>query len=930
MRAAVQTVWITSGDTTGQCFDLFPLKNGDNGAQPSFLITNELPLPEVLEDAKAIFKWNVILFADLFSIAFPTSAAETIIAMLSAAGGEPKPDTNGCAAPVTEYGQQLWQAWQNIEVRLSALPMWALESISISLSEAGARELSRLFECFAEKVRQTGGDCKAWHHSFPMESIAAAPQYRPMHSDCSMLDASIVAAPLLSNGMLADSMPGYEPRLGQIAMLKEVVQAFNHGHHLMVEAGTGVGKSLAYLLPAAHWAMLNDLNVVVSTSTRNLQSQLMFKDIPLVKQTLESGTGQTLRAALLKGRSNYLCLRRFGQLLDQARYELERPLLRQFARTIAWAATTDDGDLEMFNSSGGLDATFVASLASTVEECAGTACRFFRRCFLRKARERARKAHIVVANHSLVFADMNMEKAALPPHDQLIFDEAHNIEDVATRHFSVEVSNNRLNTILRRLIYKRGKHASGILEVLTRLLNQGMLMTSERDRKSVKRLIRELPLTLDDLQECGKSFFKSLYAVLGKKVESRRFRRPDEDENMPDGNCAPWISHGGSNFSPWSEELGRDDFLAARDLFRQALNKAIAEIKVIVSLMEEARPADELGLYDDQSGELAGAAEMLKGLLADFDFVVSGNDFEYVFWVQRSYSSGHNRLAEMCAAPLNIGPRLAESVYENKTSVIFCSATLRIGSSFNYVARRLGIDLLEVGRCKTYVAESPFDFQRQVAVLVASFLPEPSVTTERNYTEQLSALLHELFVATHGRALGLFTSYEMLHQCADMLRLPLKQAGLRLLVQGEDGSRDQITNIFRAGGGTVLLGTHSFWEGVDVTGDALSCVVLARLPFSAVNDPLVDARCDDISRNGGNPFKEYAVPAAVIRFRQGFGRLIRHRNDRGVVIVADPRIVTKKYGHWFRSSLPCAAHVAETPAILLQRVAEMLSYSNYE
>jgi Rad3-related DNA helicase len=318
-----------------------------------------------------------------------------------------------------------------------------------------------------------------------------------------------------------------------------------------------------------------------------------------------------------------------------------------------------------------------------------------------------------------------------------------------------------------------------------------------------------------------------------------------------------------------------------------------------------------------------GASVALQALALDLDFVLAGTENAHVFWIQRARGR-EARLGEAWAAPLSVGDRLADEIHRQKASAIFCSATLRVGGSFAYMAHRLGVDLLDAGRFATCVAASPFDYQRQCTTLAATFLPEPGGDGERTYVEQLGALLLDLFLATRGRALGLFTSYDMLQQCARMLRQPLAEAGIRLLEQGGDGSRDQITCVFRAGGACVLLGTHSFWEGVDVVGDALSCVVVARLPFSVVNDPVVEARCEQIDAAGGNSFREFAVPAAVIRFRQGFGRLIRHRHDRGVVIVADPRIMTRNYGRWFRNSLPCAVESVDSCGALLARVRQML------
>jgi ATP-dependent DNA helicase DinG len=277
-----------------------------------------------------------------------------------------------------------------------------------------------------------------------------------------------------------------------------------------------------------------------------------------------------------------------------------------------------------------------------------------------------------------------------------------------------------------------------------------------------------------------------------------------------------------------------------------------------------------------------------------------------------------NKRVSFIGAPLSIAKSLNELMYNCKNSCIFCSATLRVSGSFKYINRRLGFDQIDPGRFVEAVAESPFDYLTQCAVYAAEFMPDPSGAGSLSYVDTLSTLMCELFAVTDGRALGLFTSYEMMNRVADLVEEPLRASGLKLLVHGKSGTRDQITRIFREGGRCVLLGTHSFWEGVDVTGEALSCVVMARLPFAAVNDPVVEARCEQIQLAGGNPFREFSLPQAVIRFRQGFGRLIRTVEDRGVVVVADPRIVTKRYGSSFVKSLP-------SPVLKKQRPEDLLS-----
>jgi ATP-dependent DNA helicase DinG len=862
----------------------------------------------------------------------------------------------------------LWEVWERIAVRLDALPLWALETIELILRDLDERALARVIGHFAERVRKSGRGCGHWTDSFKPDARWGERRALPAHADCAPLDPDRVAAHLLPGGTFARLMPGYEPRPGQVEMTKAVARAFSEGRHLLVEAGTGVGKSLAYLIPAAAWALLNDVPVVVSTNTRNLQSQLVEKDIPLVlaaltgnlrspisdcrfeeteppnpKSKIENQKSEVpLRVALLKGRSNYFCLRRLAILLEQSQYELERPELRHFAEAVAWAVQTPDGDLDTFAGAGRADAAFLAKLSSTAEECPGRSCRYCRRCFLQKARARAMAAHVVVANHALVFAEARLPGTALPPHAQIVFDEAHNLEEAATRHLSTEVTQARLGQLLRRLSRGRGRRAGGVLEVLRNHLEKGAVTADEETARTLRRQIRRIKSALEEAQTAARRLFETAHGLVAPGREPVRFRcvpgghaLPSNENDAQGGARPPGVPPddapaGETPAPPAVREVCRSKIFVPcppgwdeRQLTdeRIALKKALAEAAgQLLELGGALRRAGEgeLSLYGDQAANVEGAAAALRDFAMDVDFVLAATDAGHVFWAEPVTRSAGT--ANLFAAPLSIGEALAELLYRQKSTVVFCSATLRVGSSFAYIGKRLGIDRLEPERVLTCVAQSPFDYLTQCAALAPVFLPAPSGATGGAYAEQLSGLMLEVFTRTRGRAMGLFTSYDMMNQVARLLEEPLRGAGIRLLVHGASGTRDQITRIFRAGGACVLLGTHSFWEGVDVAGEALSCVVMARLPFAAVTDPINEARCEEIERSGGSAFREFSLPQAVIRFRQGFGRLIRTRADKGVVIVADPRVVTMNYGSTFRMSLPCPLRKVDSRVELLARV----------
>lgn len=829
-----------------------------------------------------------------------------------------------------------------IEAALLSMPLWAVETIESLLRELDEEDLAMCFSGIASQIRVRSPQENPWQETFAAADNRKIQRALPSHDDCSPLEIDQVASHLMPGGSFSQLLPGYESRPGQVDMCKAVTHAFNEGKHLMIEAGTGVGKSLAYLIPAAAWARLNDVPVIISTNTRNLQTQLIEKDLPRVFEAFQKATGEStpFRAVVIKGRSNYFCLRRLAALLSNRMFELDRHELRNFAEAIAWLVRTPDGDLDTFAGSTNCDSTFLSKIASSGEECPGRRCRYFRRCFLQKARSAAAAAHLVIANHALVFAEARNSGSILPAYSQIVFDEAHNLEDAATRHLSVELSPSRVNMVLRRISRGRGESAGGVLEQVARQLYKGGIAADGAQLDELTDLVKKIRRGLERIRASSRRFFEQAYDLIPEASDSIRFRcvnSAPEDRDVTDiidmmesGKPVPvrMVCRNRVFVCPgpdWDEAAA----VALKEKFRDALSIVIGLMQQLVDGLNRAA-TDELGLYNDLPLGVEGQIGVLSELAADLDFVWAGTDGEYVFWVEKAIRS--SRLAQLIAAPLSIAETLNGMLYQEKSSVVFCSATLRVGSSFNYMMKRLGVNLQESQRVMACVADSPFNYLAQCRAIAPTFLPEPGSTSEENtgYVEQLSAMMLDVFLKTRGRAMGLFTSYQMMNQVAKLLSVPLHDAGIKLLVHGADGTRDQITRIFRSGVPAVLLGTHSFWEGVDVVGEALSCVVMARLPFSAVGDPVVEARSEQIDQNGGSSFREYALPLAVIRFRQGFGRLIRSRTDRGAVVVADPRIMTKNYGAVFRKSLPCPVRQADGRDRLLQMLDELFDPQNME
>lgn len=783
--------------------------------------------------------------------------------------------------------------WGQCVSRLDAIPVWAHELLATTFLNLEEPGLSAIFARWAKSLDD--GECdRRWQSSFRGESRRVQPRPLPSLEDCTPLDPDEVAEVLGPGGAMARLVPDYEPRPGQIRMLRAIVEAMNTGRHLVVEAGTGVGKSLAYLLPAAMWARLNDTPIVVSTNTKNLQSQLVEKDLPAVLRVIggnRDGAEGRLQAAVIKGRSNYLCLRRFGQMVEGGVFDLLRPELRMFAAVVAWAAVTRDGDFDSISGSGAADPQFLQLLASNSEECIGRSCRHYQGCFVQRARERALKANLVIANHSLVFAELSADvPVSLPPHSQLVFDEAHNLEDSATGHFTRELSHMAVRNATRKLLQVRGRRRRGVLPSLKDRIEGGGIHVAEKDGALIA--VGKSIDAVSVFQAAASSLLESLSGLTSEKAPTLRYKFKCDASGV---RIAP-------NNPAWRPVE------SAADAFFKSGRGLCESLRAISSFLDGGNDG-ELDLAAGDASDLQAGVRRIGELMDTAMFVLDGTDDEFVFWVERPRSGVE---AAAYAAPVNVGRFLASELYEKLSSVIICSATLSVSGRFDFSASRLGLDLVEKERLMFCMAQSPFDYSSQCALLIPAYLPSP-VANGRAYEFELSSLIIRLSRHYRGRTMVLFTSYEMMRACASLAREAIEADGLTLLVQGESGSRNRMTRVFRQDCGSVLFGTQSFWEGVDVMGEALSCVIVAKLPFASPDDPVISARCEVIEENGGNAFFELSLPLAVLKLRQGFGRLIRHRNDRGTVVVADTRVLAKAYGKVFLRSLPAEALACSSP-----------------
>lgn len=682
------------------------------------------------------------------------------------------------------------------------------------------------------------------------------------------LDVDALATLFDPHGPFAKTLPGYEYRDEQIQMMCEVARALNGPYHLVVEAGTGVGKSLAYLLPAVTFAVQNGRRVVISSNTINLQDQLVQKDIPDLRRAL----GLDFRAAVLKGRGNYLCQRRLRVFRRSRRADVNEA--RVLAKVLYWLGQTKTGDqseLLLVND----EPQVWEQIQSTSESCLGDRCpyRGSGECFYYRARARAERAHIVVVNHALLLSDLGVESRLLPQYDYLIIDEAHHLEDRATDQMSLRVGQREIEIFLSAVGTGGRGGPRGIVGRLPMLfLNEGQ----ERTQKQAAQLLEEVQTQADRARRGAVGLFQRLNDFF----QEQRALGGSYDQQI--------MITSATRIQPdWSDvEIAWEGFSAPIQ-------------RVLSGLEEVARLADTVDLSpdDEESQDLLQELRTLLGrgyeLVNAVDQIVMEPSDNGIYWVTISRRDGEMTLE---SAPLHVAPILSEALFQAKRCVILTSATLRTGGSFRYIEARVGLE-----EPKELAVGSPFDFKSAVLLYVPNDIPEPN---EQGYQRAVEHAIVELCKATGGRALVLFTSISQLRTTYYDVRREFERADIMLLGQGIDGSRRHILDTFRTSERAVLFGTRSFWEGVDVVGEALSCLVIARLPFAVPTDPVFYARAKTFE----DPFNQYQVPDATLRLRQGFGRLIRSKEDFGVVAVLDRRLLSKRYGMTMLRSLPpCTA-----------------------
>jgi ATP-dependent DNA helicase DinG len=625
------------------------------------------------------------------------------------------------------------------------------------------------------------------------------------------------------DGLIAAAHPQFEYRPGQVDMARAVMRAFEEKRHLIVEAGTGTGKTLAYLVPAIAAAVGGNGRVIVSTGTKNLQEQLMEKDIPFLQNVLP----KPFAATYMKGRNNYLCLNRLARAqsapvlegLDEVDY---------FEEVSEWSRVTEIGDrAELSNLPESL--SFWRHIDARSESCLGQKCPDYDACFITRMRQRAQEADIVVVNHHLFFADLSLRNgnygSVLPDYTAVILDEAHLVEEVASEYFGAHVSNYQIDDLVRDL---------------------GMLTIEEAE------VDQELTHSVARMSRFADNFFMGFRDGRG------------EDGRYPiiPGTFARRKSSGEMEATPLGE-------------LYMALEGAIARTETTLDAVKDKPP------------EMEALVRRLRELRFELEFIVTGTDKKFVYWLER-----RNRGVFLRASPIDVAGLLQDKLFEEVPTVVLTSATLSSGGNFAFIRDRLGLDTAD-----DLIASSSFDYESQAILYLPAKMPDPR---DRNWGSAAADEVIRILNATEGRAFVLATSLAGMQSLFENV---CAEIDYPCLVQGS-ASKSQLLKKFRETPNAVLFATSSFWQGVDVRGEQLSCVIIDKLPFAVPTDPIVAARQRSIEDSGGSSFYEYSVPHAIIALKQGLGRLIRSTTDRGVLAILDPRLRTKGYGRTFLQSLP--------------------------
>lgn len=679
------------------------------------------------------------------------------------------------------------------------------------------------------------------------------------------------------DGILAKEIKGFEYRQEQEEMAQYIQDAINEDRKIIIEAGTGTGKTLAYLIPSIKWAVTNKKKVIIATNTINLQEQLLLKDIPLAKSIIKD----EFSYVLVKGRNNYVCKRLFNELVLGKSIDIETFSMEareQIEYILKWGNKTKTGDkaelpFEVYPDVWEL-------VQSTTELCLGKKCPYRKECFYMKTRMEKMEADILISNHHVFFADLNVraetdfdsEYLILPRYDMVIFDEAHNVESVARSYFSVEVSKISFTRLLNRIYQKKNKkkkEKSALIRVEDTVDEKNL-----EDSEQYIYLLNTLKEEISILQNIGDEYF-------------------DEIRKIYETNTEAPIKKSLNNF-----EMTKSRFLEnlreKKDIFQGKLADFLNLMMSFNNVIDEEK---------DKNPEVINFnnhLKMFKAYIDSFKFINSFEDDNYIYWLD--INSKRTNVV-LTATPLNIAQKLSTVLFDNLDRLVFASATIVVNGNFDYFKKSLGLDEED---CIEAIIKSPFDYDEQMSVYIPSDIQD--LENINAFVSDASKFILNILLKTNGKAFILFTSYTMLNQIYYSISKKLKDKGFEVFLHG-DKPRSQIIKEFKEAENPILFGTTSFWEGVDVQGENLSNVIITKLPFLVPTNPVVSAISKKIEEDGGNSFMDFQLPEAIIKFKQGVGRLIRKKTDSGNIFILDNRILKKRYGSLFINALPSQKNI---------------------
>lgn len=722
----------------------------------------------------------------------------------------------------------------------------------------------------------------------------------------SQLDSERLLSLLKEGGLLSRSISHFESRKEQQAMMRNVIDAFNKKQIALIEAGTGTGKSMAYLIPALVAAVQFKEKIVISTNTIALQEQLLFKDIPLVSNALNI----SLKTVIVKGMGNYLCRRKLEEL-EVSKLFLSSQEKEEIEKIEEWASQTTEGTKSSLKIA--VNPALWEQVSAEHDSCNNVECKQYQNCFFFKARRTLNDASLLIVNHHLLFAELATRAetdnwtgtALLPFFDRLILDEAHNIEDIATEYFASRLSRLEILRIMGRLNSEKSAASAGKLPQLKDKLQ--IVLSKQPSKEGLtlfNRLTLELPAIRRSLLKAISESFQAFHDFLSCSVGLKQ---------TGEGKLRLLSAHLESNLWKQSIILKTNELAECLNSYAFGLNSIEADIKSINSdRLNEQTKAMRFEIKA-LSKRLEEALKIVK------DFTQKEILSNSVRWIEsENYRGALN--TSLVHANLDVSKLLVDRLFSRISTIVLCSATLTSDRKFSFLRARLGLNVsfAQTRVISENIYDSPFNFDKQALLLIPEDLPNPS---HIDFITHASELILKILHASKGSAFVLFTSYSMLKTCAELLDQKLKEGRFPLFKQG-DASRQILLQKFKKAERGVLFGTDSFWEGVDVVGEALRCVIIAKLPFKVPSDPLLQARAENLLSKQQDPFFHYFLPQAVVKFKQGFGRLIRNKKDRGCIVCLDNRIITKAYGKIFLNSLPKCEQVIALSEKIPQHMTE--------